>query len=383
MKLIIPDNNDPELLKVVQRLVNKESAHKITGIYGKPTKNEYLGSGRTNKIDHTRKEAEERVSNFRAMGISYEWSINDIVPRFDFLDCREKIIKELEWLESSSIPSLTVASYGLARLAERYCPNKDITVSFFAGVSSKKKLIQWAKLPNVRTVVLDGSTLRNLHALEELVRIGERYDARIRVIANLGCMSDCIQTRGHAIIKSYASINASRLHCRPFTYYCLKHLLENPRELLQLPIIRPEDLKRYEEIGVDTVKLVDRSRPTQWIEEVVGHYLNGTYHGNILDLTSNFSTLDIRPISTDEVSRISVAELNRLTEAEKREWIRRYRERLPEFIGVSINPDYDLLACDNTCEECNCDPSALRYDPERRRIVLAQLNEIERMYLFR
>jgi hypothetical protein len=55
-------------------------------------------------------------------------------------------------------------------------------------------------------------------------------------------------------------------------------------------------------------------------------------------------------------------------------------------MGVSIDPEYNLLACHNTCESCRngCyDPSAVKVDPKRREIVLAQLNMLESEYLFR
>ena len=61
-----------------------------------------------------------------------------------------------------------------------------------------------------------------------------------------------------------------------------------------------------------------------------------------------------------------------------------YREILPELMGVSIKLAYNLLACNNVCNSCRdgCDTNAIDYDPERRDIVLAQLDRLEREYLF-
>jgi len=193
-------------------------------------------------------------------------------------------------------------------------------------------------------------------------------------------MSNCIQARGHAIIKSYASIDAPSLYCRPFTYYCIRHLMENPEEFLQLPIIRPEDLDAYEAIGVDSVKIVDRSHSTPWIKKVVGHYLDGSYDGNILDLTSNFSPFCIESISGEELNAIDTDEVR-----SSRAGIREYRRILPQLLGVSIDPDYDFLSCNTNCDYCDgCpDPSAVSFDNERREIVLKQLKELEDKYFFK
>lgn len=45
MKIIIPDNNDSNLTSAVKRLTEKASNHKITEIYGKPTRSKHIGSG--------------------------------------------------------------------------------------------------------------------------------------------------------------------------------------------------------------------------------------------------------------------------------------------------------------------------------------------------
>jgi len=374
MRLEIPDNNDPKLPEVVERLLQKESNHKITGIYGKLTMNQFQGSGRTNTNDFTREQAEERIDVYREMGLNFNCTNNSVAPEADVLENRPKIIEELRWLEELGISSLTVADYGLARLAGNYCPSIGLTTSFFAEVDNKTKLLQWAKLPNVKVINTGRPTYRNIPLLEELVKIAGEHDTKIKVIANLGCMSDCIQTVGHAIIKSYASIDAPALHCRPFTFYCMKLLLEDPEKFLKLPIIRPEDLDAYANIGVDSVKLVDRSQSSDWIEKVVGYYLDGNYRGNILDLTCNFTSLDLNKMSNEEVSKVNMDKV-----VASRAGVREYRRILPELMGVSIDPEYDFLACDNVCDDCaECkDNSALKYDPDRIKMVLDQLNIIE------
>jgi hypothetical protein len=48
MKIVIPDNIDPDMPVAVNRLVARPSNHRIGEIYGKPTKNTVIGSGRAN-----------------------------------------------------------------------------------------------------------------------------------------------------------------------------------------------------------------------------------------------------------------------------------------------------------------------------------------------
>lgn len=383
MKLVIPDNNDPELVEVVSKLITKSSNHTISEIYGKPTTNKIIGSGRANIFfdNLTRESLVKRVTEFQQLGLEYNYCLNGILPRARILENRNKIIEELEWLESSPINKITTANYELVRLAEKYAPSVDVAISFFAKVDNKKRFEQWARLSNVKSVNTDRITYRNLVLLEELAELGRVTDTEVRVIANLGCMSDCIRTEEHAIMKDMASVDRESLHYAPCTFYCMKYLLENPEEFLKLPIIRPEDLDKYDEISVDSVKLVDRTQTTSWIEKVVGHYLDGSYKGNILELTCNFTRSGVNEMSNKEVAKIDIDKI-----IESKERVISYRETLPELMRISIDPNYEFLACNNACESCKSgcyDSSAVNYDPDRREIVLAQLAQLEKEHLFK
>jgi len=385
MKIEIPDNNDPSLIKVVQRLIKIPSRHAITEIYGKPTTNAHMGSGRTNIFYDglDRKNMIERVDSFKNMGISYNYTLNGIVPRGRIPENRKKIIEELQWLEKSPIRKITVANYELARLAEKYCPSVDVVVSFFTEVDSKEKVRQWAKLSNVKTIITAASTFRNLSLLKELVATGKEHGVGIGVIANLGCMADCARKEEHAIVKDMASINSSTLRYGACTFYCMRYLLENPEKFLQLPLIRPEDLAAYDAIGIAIVKLVDRSQTARWIEKVVSYYLKGSFKGNILDLTCTYTRFNLKKHSTQQVAKINMT--RKMKEQNTRATgVLGYREMLPELLNVSIDHSYNLLGCSNKCDSCSgCKKtSAVKYDPERRRLVLKQLGKLEKDYLF-
>ncbi|MFH1187797.1 MAG: hypothetical protein V1688_02950 [bacterium] len=125
MKIIIPDNNDSKLISAVKRLANKKSNHKITQIYGKPTESKYIGSGRANFFFDplSKDKMEKRVNFFKKMGIKYEYSLNDIMPRARVLKNRAMIIQELKWLEKSPIKVLSCANYEIIKLAQKYCPS--------------------------------------------------------------------------------------------------------------------------------------------------------------------------------------------------------------------------------------------------------------------
>lgn len=382
MKLVIPDNNDPKLIDVVAKLVKKSNKHKISEIYGKPTSNTFIGSGRANVLfdDMSRKDLNKRIEAFEKLGILYEYSLNGILPRTRVIENRTKIIEELKWLESSSISKITVANYELAKLAEIYAPSVDLSISFYAGVNSERRFIQWANLPNVKTINTDLNTYRNFPLLEKLVNLGKSFEVGIRVIANLGCMTDCARKEEHAIIKDMASTDKDSLHYAPCTFYCRKKLLENPTELLKLALIRPENLDVYENLGVESVKLVDRTQKTIWLKDIINYYLNGSYEGNILDLTCNFASHQIDDLSNEDVKKIDVNEV-----IKTREGVFEYKEKLPKLMDLKISKKYNFLKCNNVCDSCKigCNESMVKYNKKRVNTVLNQLKELEQLYLFK
>ena len=385
MKIEIPDNNDPNLIKVVQRLLKIPSHHTITEIYGKPTKSVHMGSGRTNVFyeNMTRTDMIRRVNSFKRLHIDYNYTLNGVVPRGRIPENREQIIEELQWLEKSPIKKITIANYELAKLAEKYCPSIEVVISFFAEVDSQEKVRQWAKLSNVKTIIAAASTFRNISLLKELVTTGKECGVGIGVIANLGCMADCARKEEHAIVKDMSSINSSSLRYGACTFYCMRYLLESPEKFLQLPLIRPEDLNVYDNIGIAIVKLVDRSQTAKWIEKVVGYYLKGSFKGNILDLTCNYTRFNLEKHSNAQVAKINIDQKIQ-EKSTKTTGVLSYREILPELLDISIDHDYNLLGCSNKCASCSgCKKtSAVKYDPERRKIVLKQLNKLEKNYLF-
>jgi len=159
----------------------------------------------------------------------------------------------------------------------------------------------------------------------------------------------------------------------------MRYLLENPEKFLHLPLIRPENLDAYDKIGIEIIKLVDRVQTTEWIERVVGYYLQGSYDGNILDLTCNFSRFNLKKHSNAEVAGIDMAKT-----MQSKKGVLGYREMLPELLKVSIDHSHDLLSCSNKCDNCSgCkNPSAVKYDEARRSTVLKQLDRLEEEYLF-
>jgi len=57
----------------------------------------------------------------------------------------------------------------------------------------------------------------------------------------------------------------------------------------QLPVLPPEDLSLYEEMGYDRFKVVERDLPTPVMVSRVRAYAERRYDGNLLDLVQPYA----------------------------------------------------------------------------------------------
>jgi collagenase-like PrtC family protease len=65
--------------------------------------------------------------------------------------------------------------------------------------------------------------------------------------------------------------------------------LDDPAKFIKADWIRPEDLAYYEELGVDSIKLVNRGMRTENLVRIVEAYTQRRYEGNLLDLLPSAS----------------------------------------------------------------------------------------------
>ena len=72
---------------------------------------------------------------------------------------------------------------------------------------------------------------------------------------------------------------------------CIRELLRNPWKILLSPFVRPEDVFRYEKIGIKYFKIAGRNTEIQWILQAVNVYYNRNFNDNIIDLLNRTYSL--------------------------------------------------------------------------------------------
>ncbi|MFP4474195.1 MAG: hypothetical protein ACLFOY_01460 [Desulfatibacillaceae bacterium] len=115
---------------------------------------------------------------------------------------------------------------------------------------------------------------------------------RLEVLANEGCLYQCPYKPAHDAHISFANTGLApdATHEANRLFGCMRVLVEKPHRMFASPLIRPEDVARYEGVA-DVVKVAGRTLGPEFLKRCVTAYMKGRYEGNLLDLTDSMDWL--------------------------------------------------------------------------------------------
>jgi len=198
----------------------------------------------------------------------------------------KEIRKFLDWLTELKIDAITVSIPYLLQIIKTNYPHFKIYVSSIANVDSIEGAKKWLELGANKITLNDRSLNRNFKLLKA---IRKNTMCQLELIANNNCLYQCPLSHHHYGLLSSASQKKAKLkgylidYC---TLMCRYLRVTDPTEFIKAGWIRPEDTKTYEELGIDSLKLVGREMETEHLVTIVKAYSEQHYDGNLLDLFS-------------------------------------------------------------------------------------------------
>ena len=284
LKFNVPCNWDPSLIDELSIFTNN-----INYMYGK-INSDYFSGGRARcEIkDASREQAKEFIKECSRKGIEFNYLINGTYLKNEFSQSnRNKIIKEIEWIEGLGVKHVTISIPYIARLIKRYFPHIKIVVSIFSHVRSQRQIDFWEEI-GADCICLDRHLVRNYNKIKQLTG---KNNIDLSLLVNDPCILNCGEELYHDNLMSRASLYSSEYsHYCSFT--CFYQFLRFPYKIFTATFIRPEDLYLYSQIGINIFKIVDRNRTTKFITNAVKAYSKQSYEGNLIDLLSIFSSFD-------------------------------------------------------------------------------------------
>jgi len=182
---------------------------------------------------------------------------------------------------------------GLADTAPDLCAGLEAVPSVNCLVDSCEGIVAWrqyvaeAGFKPPAKIILDRNLNRSLSRLGEIsARCRARYpDLHLTLLGNEGCLYRCPFKLAHDAHNALANTGLATDRCGSMndSLGCRRYFAAHPEAVLQSPLIRPEDLGRYEGL-VTVVKLCGRTLGVGFLQRVLDAYLAGSFAGNLLAL---------------------------------------------------------------------------------------------------
>jgi collagenase-like PrtC family protease len=288
-------NGDDRLIPAVAGLRGVES------LFGKLSQ-DVVGGGRPTHVlaDIRLAELKNSVRIAHAYGLEFNYLLNASCMANQELSrsTNRRICALLDTLVEAGVNRVVVSLPYLLALVKKRHPQLRVSISTFVGIDTPSKARIWEDRGADR-LVLSIDVNRNRTALEQIRRA---VSCELELFANAMCLYQCPFGPLHAASNGHASCSTDPLKGYGVDYYsyqCAERRLREPSEFIRGRFIRPEDVIRYEELGIDVLKISDRLKGTPWLIRAVRAYSSRNYDGNLADLISYplFASEGERPIS--------------------------------------------------------------------------------------
>jgi collagenase-like PrtC family protease len=282
MKLMVPCNWDLELLEKTKDM----------SIY------DFYGAMHTSPVGHGRpaliipKVSEEKAAKFiekaHEYGSTFSYVLN--APNMGNLEFdpkyHRKILDYLGWLVDIGVDFVHIANPYLMEIVIEQFPELEVGVSVVVGVDSVEMAQRFEKM-GADGINLSLEINRDFKALKA---IRNAVDIPLVIIPNLADLRRCHYRNYHYSILGYNSQTTSMEKAwrywalQPCKMQCNEKKLSDPVEIMKSCFIRPEDIKYYDDIGIDIYKLSGRHQNTEWIVRVIEAYQNRQSPSNLADI---------------------------------------------------------------------------------------------------
>lgn len=264
MQISAPTNFD---FKIIKKLKGK-----IYSSYGSLNDNaqESIVPGYALPIISVEK-LKEYVTYSHSSGIKFSYIMNHPNIRLD-----KGRITLLDKLNEINVDTITASNPKLITFLKKEYPF-EIYSSIACRINSIESALTYKDF-GCDVLCLDYS--KN-YDLEFIRLVKEETKVKIMILANNICLPDCPYKEEHFKDSEY-------LEKAPIK--CLKLKLEDTTLIKKTGFIHPNDVKKYEEVGVDFIKLGGRPKPTWWIINCVEAYYKNDYKGNCFELMNSLGS---------------------------------------------------------------------------------------------
>lgn len=292
IKYDVGTNFDPQLIDVINTY-NQDK--KFVSVFGK-FRSDLVGGGRASMIlpDPNLKELKTYIEKCKKHEIKFNYLLNPICMANKELmrSFHKKFLRFVQKLIDIGVDGITLNSPYLCELIKKRFPGLSITTGVWTDVYSVRQVKWWEDL-GANNITLKREASRNFKLLEQLFLYAKKSGTGLRIFPNSICLRNCPFSINHATGSSHASVRGNdsfNLYLDYNFISCNTRRISSPTRFISSNWIRPEDIVYYEELckktGYNhlTMKLLDRTKTTAYLERVIKAYAQRKYNGNLLDI---------------------------------------------------------------------------------------------------
>jgi len=246
-------------------------------------------------------ELENYVKECNDLNITFNYTLNTISPGSkEFLAKNKKRIQDrLRYLIDIGIGRITMAHPLLMELLREIDSNFPLEVSTIAEVRTISQIRYYKDMYNADKICLALERNRDISWLEEAAKVANEIEVNLELLANEFCM---VGAEGYTTPCTYRTScyeahatdttqeSAENFNCYPMDR-CMTARAQSKSAYLKSKFIRPEDVKRYHDIGIRHMKITGRTGSTDYILKMAEAYLAEKYEGNLLGLWKQLDTI--------------------------------------------------------------------------------------------
>jgi hypothetical protein len=167
-----------------------------------------------------------------------------------------------------------------------------VTIGLYAFINSFQEAQSWIEMGADELTLLQTYT-RDFNSLRMMLKEFKKYEVNLRLLANNACLHECPYSVNHGAAAAHSSAKNETSLNRYFDYSlinCYHRKISKPANIMASDWIRPEDLHYYETLCEETgndrlvIKLVERTKSTGFLCNVLTAYISQKYDGNLLNL---------------------------------------------------------------------------------------------------
>lgn len=222
---------------------------------------------------------EESVQYILSHGKRFNYLLNSVIMD-DYIIRKNELIKHLDYLKELGVQSVTTSSpYFISLLKER---GFEISTSLMQFIDTEES-VRYAQKLGYHRIILHEDSLKNIPKIEYLRSI---TSLPIEIIVNNGCLLNCPFRMTHCncdglshpdfSVEMYQQLSSYAKQCKSFWGKNIEYFLKSSW-------VRPEELEKYRNLGINYFKFTGRTRPSEDNLKIFSIYAAGEHSGYVFD----------------------------------------------------------------------------------------------------